>query len=255
MALTLGYSPQAVPALNSSEREQLILEHLPQVYFIASRIHERLPKHIQLDDLVSAGVLGLISAVDNFDGSRNVKLRTYAEHKIRGYILNSIGKLSGSPRHLAKLRRDIQQAIAESEQRCGGVSTAEDIAVALGVSLDEYHAMLTELQSTTMGTLETVDSENPDNSALRYVADSNSPTPERLFESSQLRSLVIASVDKLPESERLVLSFYYLEGLNLREIAGILDLHISRISQIKTQAILRMRMHIETLWPGRVDLP
>jgi RNA polymerase sigma factor for flagellar operon FliA len=254
MALTLGYSQQTESTWNSSQREQLIVEHLPQVHYIASRIHERLPKHVQLDDLVSAGVLGLISAVDNFDGSRNVKLRTYAEHKIRGYILNSIGKLSGSPRHLTKLRRDVQQAISDAERKLGGVASAEDIAAELGVPVEEYHAMLNELHGSSLGSLEAVDPDNPDTSALRYLADPNSPTPERLLENEQLRSLVIASLDKLTEPERLVLSFYYLEGLNLREIAGILDFHISRISQIKTQAILRLRTHIEALWPGRVDL-
>lgn len=230
------------------------MDHLPQVQYIAARIHERLPKNVPLDDLISAGVLGLISAVDNFDGSRNVKLRTYAEHKIRGYILNSIGKLSGSPRHLSRLRRDVQEAIAAAEHKLGDTASTEDIAAELGVPVEEYHAMLNELHGSSLGSLEAVDPENPDTSALRYVADPNSPTPERLFESGQLRSLVISSLEKLTEPERLVLSFYYLEGLNLKEIAGILDLHISRISQIKTQAILRLRTHLESVWPGRVDL-
>src|SRR5918996_6305953 len=106
--------------LSPDERDEMIVEHLPQVRFIASRIHERLPRHVQMDDLISAGVLGLISAIDNFDPTRNVKLRTYAEHKIRGYILNSLSKLQGTPSQRNPVRRDIERAISSAEQRIGG---------------------------------------------------------------------------------------------------------------------------------------
>ena len=254
MALTSGYTQQPAATSESLDREQLILAHLSQVHYIASRIHERLPQHIALDDLVSAGVLGLISAIDNFDGSRNVKLRTYAEHKIRGYILNSIGKISGTSRQSVKLRRDIQQAISSSERKSGRTASAEEVAAELGVPLEEYHAMLLELQATSLGSLESLDPENPDSSGFRYIADKGSETPEQIFEGEALRALLVKSLDNLPENERIVLSLYYQEGLNLREIAQVLDLHITRISQIKTQAILRLRAHLEQLWPGRVEI-
>ena len=253
MPLTTGYSRQSACVMTPEAREQLILEQIPQVQFIAARIHERLPRHVAIDDLVSAGMLGLIAAVDNYDPSRNVKLCTYAEHKIRGYILNSMAKLSGSSRQSVKLRRDVQRAIAQAERKQGGAAGAEDVAAELGVSLDEYHAMLAELQATTIGSLEPTDAAG-EGATVRYVADPSGDTPERTLVMAELRALVIESVGKLPENERTVLSFYYLEGLTLREIADIMDLHITRMSQLKTQAILRLRTHLEKLWPGRVDL-
>jgi RNA polymerase sigma factor for flagellar operon FliA len=113
--------------------------------------------------------------------------------------------------------------------------------------------MLAELQATTIGSLEPTDAAG-EGCTVRYVADPSGDTPERTLVMAELRALVIESVGKLPENERTVLSFYYLEGLTLREIADIMDLHITRISQLKTQAILRLRTHLEKLWPGRVDL-
>jgi RNA polymerase sigma factor FliA len=247
------YQEQSTAAVTEEEREQMILDHLPQVHLIASRIHERLPQHVQLEDLVSAGVLGLISAVDNFDAGRNVKLRTYAEHKIRGYILNSISKLSGNSKQLTKLRRDVQAAIAAVKQKTGATPAAEDICAELGMTLDEYYAVLADLQATSLGTLDSIDSEDPSHSTLKYLADPAAETPELIFERATLQKLIQQSLAEMPERERVVLSFYFVEGLNLREIAEIMELHITRISQIKTQAILRLRAHLEKLWPGRVD--
>jgi RNA polymerase sigma factor for flagellar operon FliA len=247
------YEQQQSEQMASALREQLVIEHLPQVHFIASRIHERLPKHIPLDDLVSAGIIGLIAAIDNFDFSRNTKLRTYAEHKIRGHILNSVGKLSGTSRHLSKLRRDVQRAISAAEQRIGGLAAAEDVSAELGMTLEEYHAALNELQLTSLGSLEAVDNGDDSQCPLKYVADPQTKTPEELIERARLHELITSSLANMPEQERVVLSFYYLEGLNLREISEIMNLHITRISQIKTQAILRLRAHIAKLWPGKVN--
>ena len=247
------YQQQSIAPIPHEMREEMILEHLPQVHIIASRIHERLPQHVLLEDLVSAGVLGLISAVDNFDPSRNVKLRTYAEHKIRGYILNSIGKLSGNSRQLTKLRRDVQAAISAAEQKTGETPAAEDICAELGMTLEEYYSALSELQAASLGSLDAIDTEDPSNPALKYIADPSAKTPECIVQRAALQELIQQSLSEMPEQERVVLSFYYVEGLNLREIAEIMGLHITRISQIKTQAILRMRSHLEKLWPGPVD--
>jgi RNA polymerase sigma factor FliA len=247
------YEQQSAAIVTPQAREQMILEHLPQVHYIASRIHERLPQHVLLEDLVSAGVLGLISAVDNFDSSRNLKLRTYAEHKIRGYILNSISKLSGNSRQLAKLRRDVQGAISAAEQKTGETAAAEDICAELGMTLDGYYAALTDLQATSLGSLDAADCDDSSQSALKYIADRSSKTPEHIVQRAELQHLIEKSLAELPEQERVVLSFYYVEGLNLREIAEILQLHVTRISQIKTQAILRLRSHLEKLWPGPVE--
>lgn len=240
--------------LTPGQRDQMIIDHLPQVRFIASRIHERLPSYVQLDDLVSAGVLGLIAAIDNFDYSRNVKIRTYAEHKIRGFILNSISKLQGTPRQRNTLRRDFEKAIAAAEQRIGSAAGAEEIAAELNMPLEDYHAALLEIQSVSLGRLETVDDDEEGGSVIKHFADPKGETPDRILERDQLKQLIVDALETLPEMERTVLNMYYQEGLNLREIASIMDLHMTRISQIKTQAVLRLRARFEKLWPGKVEL-
>src|SRR5437870_7997612 len=137
-----GYS--GCDTMTEDQREQVILEHLPQVRLIARRIQERLPENISLEDLVSTGVLGLISAIDNFDPSHNVKLKTYAEYKIRGAILDSLRGLDWAPRQKRRKAKQIEAAIAVAEQRLQRAPTEEEIATALGLSLEEYRGWLVE---------------------------------------------------------------------------------------------------------------
>src|SRR5215472_4093763 len=130
----------------TEERERLILEHLPQVRLIARRIQERLPENISLEDLISTGVIGLISAIDNFDPAHNVKLKTYAEYKIRGAILDSLRGLDWAPRQKRRRAKQIEAAIASAEQRLKRSPHEEDIAQELGISIDEYHEWLVEIR-------------------------------------------------------------------------------------------------------------
>jgi RNA polymerase sigma factor FliA len=236
------------------QREQMIIEHLPQVQFVASYIHGRLPRHVQIDDLISAGVLGLIAAIDSFDPGRNVQLRTYAEHKIRGHILNSISKLQGTPRQRGTLRRDIEKAISSAQQRLGAIPGSEDIAAELKMSLEDYQEALNGLQSITIGSLDSSGGNDEDASVVRFLPDPKSESPARAVEREQLRKLLVEALEHIPNVERTVLNFYYFEGLNLREIGSILDVHMTRVSQIKTQAVLRLRSRLAALWPGKVEL-
>jgi RNA polymerase sigma factor for flagellar operon FliA len=239
---------------SAEERDQLVLEHLPQVRLIASRIHERLPKHVLLEDLISAGVVGLLTAIDNFDPSRGAKLKTFAEHKIRGYILNSIGKLEGTPRSRKRAHRQVQKAISDCAQRLGRTPETEDIAAEMGLTLEEYFEVLNELQFVTVGGLETAFEGDEGDSMLREVIDPGGDTPARNLERRELQALVVDALNDMPEVERIVLNMYYLDELNLREIGSIMEVHMTRISQIKTQAILRLRSRLAQLWPGRVDV-
>src|SRR6478752_1361519 len=132
--------------MTDEERERLILEHLPQVRLIARRIQERLPDNISLDDLVSIGVIGLISAIDNFDPSHNVKLKTYAEYKIRGAILDSLRGLDWAPRQKRRKAKQIEAAITAAEQRLQRSPTEEETAAQLGISVAEYHQWLVEIR-------------------------------------------------------------------------------------------------------------
>src|SRR3954470_332624 len=141
------YSSCAMPAaLSESERERLILEHLPQVRLIARRIQERLPENISLDDLVSTGVIGLIAAIDHFDPAHNVKLKTYAEYKIRGAILDSLRGLDWAPRQKRLQAKQIEAAISAAEQRLQRTPGEEDVAEQLGISISEYHEWLVEIR-------------------------------------------------------------------------------------------------------------
>ncbi len=143
-----GYSVSG--EMSSEERERLILEHLPQVRLIARRIQERLPESISLDDLVSTGVLGLISAIDNFDASHNVKLKTYAEYKIRGAILDSLRGLDWAPRQKRRKSKQIEAAISLAEQRLHASPSEDEIAAELGISLEEYHEWLVEIRGSSI---------------------------------------------------------------------------------------------------------
>lgn len=235
--------------ISDVERERLILEHLPQVRLIAHRIQERLPENISLEDLVSTGVLGLISAIDNFDPAHNVKLKTYAEYKIRGAILDSLRGLDWAPRQKRRKAKQIEAAIAASEQRLKRAPNEEEIAAQLGIGLEEYHEWLVEIRGLNIASLEYAGPEQG-RDMLHYIPDSEENLPSTLLERSELERLVAESIEQIPEIERTVISLYYQEELTLREIAQVVKLHESRISQLKSQAILRLRARIAAQWPA-----
>jgi RNA polymerase sigma factor for flagellar operon FliA len=230
-------------------REQLILEHLPQVKLIARRIHERLPGSVSLDDLVSTGVLGLIAAIDRYDESHDVKLKTYAEYKIRGAILDSLRGLDWAPRQQRKRAKQIEAAIAVLEQQHQRTPSEEEIAQHLDVSVPEYQDWLSEIRGLTLGSLENAGTEEDGRDLLRYLADSDDGWPSQILERTELERLLAETIEKMPNIEKTVLSLYYYEEMTLREIAKIVDLHESRISQLKSQAILRLRTHMLKRWP------
>lgn len=234
----------------TEDREMLIIEHLPQVRLIARRIHERLPGHVSLDDLISNGILGLISAIDNFDPHQKVKLKTYAEYRIRGAILDGLRGMDWAPRGRRKLSRQIENAIASSEQRLGRVPTEEEIAAELSVSVDEYREWLVDTENLQIGDLEFASVEGDGYNILKYVSDSEDKLPSKIVERSALEALLATQISRIPKTERTVLSLYFYEEMSLKEIGQIMDLHVSRISQLKTQAILRLRCVLQKRWPG-----
>jgi RNA polymerase sigma factor for flagellar operon FliA len=241
-------SYEIVP-LTAEAREQLILEHLPQVKLIARRIHERLPVSVSLDDLISTGVLGLIAAIDRYDCAHEVKLKTYAEYKIRGAILDSLRGLDWAPRQQRKRAKLIESAIAALEQEHQRMPVEEEIAVYLKVSVAEYQEWLSDVRGLTLGSLENAGTEEDGRDLLRYLADSDEHWPSQILERSELERLLAQAIEKMPNIERTVLSLYYFEEMTLREIAKIVDLHESRISQLKSQAILRLRSYMQKRWP------
>ena len=232
------------------EREKLILDHLQQVKLIASRIHDKLPESVMLDDLVSAGVLGLIEAVDKFDASLNVKLKTYAEHKIRGAILDSLRSLDWAPRNKRRKAKLIEAAISAAEKTLKRTAVEEEVAQQLGVPIEEYHQWLVEVRGINLAPLEQgspSDGEGTD--LLRFIYDKDDEWPSQLFERSELEKLVALTIERLPEIERTIITLYYHKEMTLRQISRIVSLHETRVSQLKSQAILRMRSTLRAKWP------
>jgi RNA polymerase sigma factor for flagellar operon FliA len=249
-----AYGAQAYGATahSAAEREQLILEHLPQVRLIARRIHDRLPESVSLDDLVSTGIVGLISAIDRFDASHNVKLKTYAEYKIRGAILDSLRGLDWAPRQQRKRSKQIEAAISRAEQILHRSPTEEEIAEQLGITIEVYHEWLIDVRGLNLGSLESAAPEDDNTNSrdlLKYISGDEENWPSRLLERSELQRLLAEAIGKMPDIEKTVLSLYYHEELTLREISKIVRLHESRISQLKSQAIMRLRSYMEKRWP------
>ena len=244
----LSHSCQQREASLGSRRDRLIMEHMPQVRLIARRIQERLPQHIALDDLVSTGTLGLIAAIDNFDPRHNVKLKTYAEYKIRGAILDSLRDMDWVPRQKRKKARQIETAVAAAERKLQRQPTEEETAAELKVSLDEYHAWLVQVRGMNLERLRHGEQEDS-RTVIESVPDSQERLPSSIMERKELRRLLGELMARMPEIERMVLRLYYQEGMTLREIAQIAHVHESRISQLKTQAILRLRTRVGRYWP------
>jgi len=235
--------------LSAEEREKLILEHLPQVRLIARRIHERLPESVNLEDLVSTGIVGLISAIDRFDPLHGVKLKTYAEYKIRGAILDSLRGLDWAPRQQRRRSKQIELAVATAEQKLQRAPTEEEIAEELSITLEEYHEWLSEVRGLNVGSLESPGGEDDGRDLLRFVADKEEDWPSRVLERAELRKILAQAVSRMPYIERTVLGLYYHEELTLREISRVVNLHESRVSQLKTQAIVRLRAFLRKKWP------
>jgi RNA polymerase sigma factor for flagellar operon FliA len=208
-----------------------------------------LPENVSLDDLVSTGVVGLISAIDNFDPAQNVKLRTYAEYKIRGAILDSLRGLDWAPRQKRRRSKQIEKAICAAEQRLKRAPAEDEVAAQLEISLEEYHEWLVEIRGLNIASLECASGEQGQD-LLNYIPDTGDNLPSTLLERSELERLLAESIDEIPEIERTVLSLYYTEEMTLREIAQIVHLHESRISQLKSQAILRLRGKLSAQWPA-----
>ena len=242
------YAP--IPALDPEERERLILEHLANVKWIAMRIHERIGGAVSLEDLISSGVIGLIHAVDSYDPKYNVKLKTFAEHRIRGAILDSIRGLDGIPAHKRKHLKQIEAAIGAAEQRLQRVPSEEEIAAEMNLSLGEYQDALADVRAVSLGSLDEVTDGFSESKLLRYVADAEEEQPGRILERAELENLVADAVTKMPRLERTILTLYFKEEQNLQEIAQILGIHTTRVCQLKSQAVLRLRAYVSKKLPS-----
>jgi len=234
------------PFCSEQEREQILLEQLPQVRYIARRIHERLPQHVPFDDLVHSGVLGLIDALNKFDACKHVQFASYAKHRIRGAILDSLRELDWSPRELRRKARLLEQTHGRLDTELGRAATEQEIADALGMSLAELQVLLTELDGleiTSFGSETGDDSREEDPADLIPSTDEFNPFRQCL--DHELKTLLIKALADLPEREKQVLMLYYYEELTMKEVGAVLGVGESRVSQIHSLALTRLRARMQ----------
>jgi len=240
-------SQSLAPCMDAAERERLLLEHLPQVRYLARRIHDRLPAQVQVEDLIHAGVIGLIDAVDKFDPSKNVQLKSYAQFRIRGAIIDSLRELDWSPRNLRRQSRRIEEAHRETKLRLGRVATEPELAAHLGMTLAGFQHLLGELRGLD---LESLGADNSDPSSVSDgVGKAAVPDSDPFFRClhGEMSSLVAHALGELSEKERQVITLYYLEELTMKEVGEILGVGESRVSQIHSVALVRLRSRLEDI--------
>src|SRR5438105_9790681 len=235
--------------MTSAERETLINETLPLIKHIAHRVATRLPSNVEMRDLINAGVIGLLDAIDKFEPERNVKFKTYAEVRIRGAILDSLRDLDWAPRSLRKKSKDLERMYTDLSQKLGRPATDEEISEAMGGNIEDFHALVNQLHGLTIGSFENLsDSEDSDN-YINYYPDDGTNDPYTKFEANELTTLLSDAIEELPEKERLVLSLYYYEEFTMKEIGSLLGVNESRVSQLHTKAMMRLRGKLGKVMP------
>ena len=234
-----GYSPAATAL--SGDEERVLLEHLPIVRFLARRIHERLPHHVDIEDLVSAGVVGLMDAFQKFDPAKKVQFRSYAQFRIRGAILDSLRTLDWSPRELRHKGRAVEEAIHTLTSRLGRAPGEVEIAKEMGLELEEYQQLLGDLKGLEIGTLHVERNEDSGEEELAYVP--GRPDEDPLFRClrGELEERLTDAIANLPDRERLVMTLYYYEEMTMREIGLALGVVESRVSQVHAAAVAHLR--------------
>ncbi len=224
-----------------NDRELLITECLPLVKFIAHRISARLPAHVEVDDLVHSGILGLMDAIKKFEPGRNVKFKTYAEQRIRGSILDGLRDLDWVPRSLRRKKKDIENAYHFLEQQLGRAASDEEVALHLAITLEDLHKSLDELKGVTLGTFMEAGEDGEGENLISFVPDPDAEDPHITLQARELRTMLKDAVEKLPTKERFVVQLYYFDELTMKEIGTLLNITESRVSQLHTKSMLRLR--------------
>jgi RNA polymerase sigma factor FliA len=228
-------------------RDRLILTYAPLVKFVAGRVGASLPSHVDEQDLVSYGLLGLIDAIERFDIERDIKFETYAISRIRGAIIDELRALDWVPRSIRSRARDIERAIGELESKLGRAPNDEEIAGKLGITTGEFEDSLTDISRSSIAALDELWTVSPGGDQVALIdtiEDTQEPSPEFALEATELKEAVAESIAALPEREKLVVTLYYYEELTLREIGEVLGVTESRVSQLHTKAILRLKARL-----------
>jgi RNA polymerase sigma factor for flagellar operon FliA len=226
-------------------RDRLILTYAPLVKYVAGRLGTGLPAHVEEGDLVSYGLLGLMNAIERYDPGRDTKFETYAISRIKGSIIDELRSLDWVPRSVRSRSREIERAIAELEHKLHRAPTDEEIAAQIGISEDEFHDSLAQISRSSVAALDelwTISSSGGDTvSLIDTLQDPNADDPSMEMSRTELRDALAGAIGKLPEREKTVITLYYYEELTLREIGEVLGVTESRVSQLHTKAILRLK--------------
>jgi len=238
---------------NESARDALIMQYVHLVRYAAGRIAIGLPSHIEIDDLFAAGLMGLIQAVEKFDPSRNIKFETYAIPRIKGAMLDELRSQDWFPRSIRHKAKLLETVLADLERKLGRAVTDQDVVEYLNISLDEYYRMLDDVAITNLISLDQTISSNSDglySIVGNSLPQANAMDPYDEIEEKELYEIIRDTLDTLPEKERLVLTLYYYEELTLKEIGKVLKVSESRVCQLHTKAMLRLKGRITRLLSG-----
>ncbi len=245
-SLWLEYRRTADPGV----RDRLILTYAPLVKYVAGRLGSGLPAHVDENDLVSYGLLGLIGAIERYDPARDIKFETYAIARIKGAIIDELRALDWVPRSVRSRAREIERAIAELESKLGRAPNDEEIAGKVGVTVEELEESLTDISRSSIAALDelwSVSGEGDQISLMDTIEDTSGPRPAEALDEVEMREVLADAIARLPEREKLVITLYYYEELTLREIGEVLGVTESRVSQLHTKAILRLKSRLATV--------
>ena len=236
--------------ITTENREEVIIKYSPMIKYVANRIAMRLPPHIEVDDLISVGVLGLMDAITKYDSSRGAKFKTYAEFRVRGAILDELRSMDWVPRSIRQKASKVDKVVQGLQAKLRRTPEDEEVAKEMGLSLDQFHETLNETKSIPIFSLEDlgIAKESGDQQSLLDClagkADADPQTQIRLVE---LKEIIAKAIDALPEKERLMVSLYYYEELTMKEIGAVLDITESRVSQIHSKAVYRLRTKLKAI--------
>lgn len=230
--------------------EQIVKEYSPMIKYVANRIALRLPPHIEVDDLISVGAIGLMDAIEKYDPSRGAKFKTYAEFRVRGSILDELRSLDWVPRSVRQKASNLDAVSSKLQSKLGRLPEDEEIAKEMGVTLEEFFKTLNETRNMPLVSLEDLGiarDSGDKQSLLDTLEGKGDVDPQTQMRLTELKNLIAAAIDSLPEKERLMVSLYYYEELTMKEIGEVLGITESRISQIHSKAVYRLRTKLKSL--------
>ncbi len=234
------------------EKEAVLKDMLPYIKYTAYRLAWRLSPQLTIDDLLSVGVIGLLDAIERYDPSRHTNIKTYAEYRIKGAMLDELRSAEWAPKQLQKKINDLKSAYRRLEQKLDRPPSEEEVAKELGIAPDELFKLLQDANGSVTMSLEDIEYRvgqggDGDYNIYEHIQDKNADDPLTLLEKSDFKDHLVKAMDRLPEREKIILSLYYWEEITFKEIGKVLSISESRVSQLHSQALIRMKAYIEEI--------